>query len=72
MPNFFNFNQPDIKKKGLLSGFLLGFLFGLALGPCTFAFMAPILGIAFSSAANNFIFSFLIQFFKYYKNCIIR
>jgi cytochrome c-type biogenesis protein len=46
-------NQPDIKQKGLFAAFLLGLFFGLALGPCTFAFMAPMLGIVFAAAAND-------------------
>ncbi|MGL4370886.1 MAG: cytochrome c biogenesis CcdA family protein, partial [Spirochaetota bacterium] len=43
-------SQPGIKKKGLLAAFLLGLFFGLALGPCTFAYMAPMLGVAFTVA----------------------
>lgn len=40
-------------RKGLLAAFILGLIFGVALGPCTFAFMAPILGVAFNEAAGN-------------------
>jgi len=43
--------QVDIKKRGALAAFLLGLLFGIALGPCTFAFMAPLLGIVFKTGA---------------------
>ncbi len=50
-------NQPGIKKKGLLAAFLLGLFFGLALGPCTFAYMAPMLGVAFTVAASNIIYA---------------
>lgn len=50
-------NQPDIKRKGLPAAFLLGLFFGLALGPCTFAYMAPVLGIAFTVAASNMIYA---------------
>jgi cytochrome c-type biogenesis protein len=32
------------KSKGLLAALVLGLLFGIALGPCTFAYMAPVLG----------------------------
>jgi cytochrome c-type biogenesis protein len=46
-------NQPGMKKKGLFAAFLLGLFFGLALGPCTFAYMAPMLGIAFTVASSN-------------------
>ena len=41
------------QRKGYLSVLTLGLVFGLALGPCTFAFMAPILGIVFSLTAKN-------------------
>jgi cytochrome c-type biogenesis protein len=46
-------NQPGLKKKGLCAAFLLGLFFGLALGPCTFAYMAPMLGVAFTVASTN-------------------
>lgn len=50
-------NQPGIKKKGLSAAFLLGLFFGLALGPCTFAYMAPMLGVAFTVASTNLPFA---------------
>lgn len=50
-------NQPGMKKRGLFAAFMLGLLFGLALGPCTFAFMAPILGVAFTVASSDFIYA---------------
>jgi len=36
-----------MKRKGLLAALFLGLIFGIALGPCTFAYMAPVLGVAF-------------------------
>lgn len=36
-----------LKRKGLLAAFILGLVFGIALGPCTFAYMAPMLGVTF-------------------------
>lgn len=47
-------------RKGMFAAFLLGLIFGIALGPCTFAFMAPVLGVAFSEAANNMPYSALL------------
>ena len=39
------------KTKGLLGAFILGIVFGTAIGPCTFAFMAPVLAVVtFKSA----------------------
>ena len=43
--------------RGLLAALLLGLLFGIALGPCTFAYMAPMLGVAFGVAATNPLYS---------------
>ncbi|MBE0596413.1 MAG: cytochrome C biogenesis protein [Desulfuromonadales bacterium] len=45
-----------IARKGMLAAFLLGLIFGVALGPCTFAFMAPILGVSFGLAADNVLY----------------
>ena len=42
--------QPGMKRKGLLAAFVLGLVFGIALGPCTFAYMAPMLGVTFKLA----------------------
>jgi cytochrome c-type biogenesis protein len=36
-----------IKRKGMLAALALGLVFGVALGPCTFAYMAPILAVSF-------------------------
>jgi cytochrome c-type biogenesis protein len=42
--------QINMKRKGLLAAFVLGLVFGIALGPCTFAYMAPMLGVTFNLA----------------------
>lgn len=41
------------ERRGLVAAFILGLVFGLALGPCTFAYMAPMLGITLSLARTN-------------------
>ena len=71
MPNFININQPNIKKKGLITSFLLGLMFGLALGPCTFAFMTPILIISFSLASTKLLFSISLIFLYAIGHCLI-
>ncbi|MBN1620700.1 cytochrome C biogenesis protein [candidate division WOR-3 bacterium] len=53
----------DIKIKGVLGALILGLIFGVALGPCTFAFMAPVLGAALQAAKTNFVLSVLIFIF---------
>jgi cytochrome c-type biogenesis protein len=45
--------EVGIARKGMLAALLLGLIFGIALGPCTFAYMAPMLAVAFSKAADN-------------------
>jgi cytochrome c-type biogenesis protein len=42
--------QVGMKHKGLLAAFILGLVFGVALGPCTFAYMAPMLAVTFKLA----------------------
>jgi cytochrome c-type biogenesis protein len=39
-----------MRRRGAPGALLLGVVFGVALGPCTFAFMAPLLGIAFRAS----------------------
>ena len=41
-----------MKRRGMFAAFILGLVFGIALGPCTFAYMAPILGVTFRFAAT--------------------
>lgn len=42
--------QVGMKRKGMFAAFVLGLVFGIALGPCTFAYMAPMLGVTFKLA----------------------
>jgi cytochrome c-type biogenesis protein len=49
-----------MKRKGLLAAFILGLVFGIALGPCTFAYMAPMLGVTFKLAATNYSYGALL------------
>jgi cytochrome c-type biogenesis protein len=41
--------------KGLFAALVLGLIFGIGLGPCTFAFMAPILGVVFQVSATDLV-----------------
>jgi cytochrome c-type biogenesis protein len=45
--------QVGMKRKGFLAAFILGLVFGIALGPCTFAYMAPVLAVTAKLAATN-------------------
>ena len=42
--------QVGTQRKGLVAALILGLLFGIAVGPCTFAYMAPMLGVTFKLA----------------------
>ncbi len=48
--NFSGAGQVGMKRRGYLAAFILGLVFGIALGPCTFAYMAPMLGVTFKLA----------------------
>lgn len=52
--------QVGTKRKGLVAAFVLGLVFGIALGPCTFAYMAPMLAVTFKLAATNFAYGALL------------
>ena len=45
-----------MKRRGLLAALILGLVFGIALGPCTFAYMAPMLGVTFKVASKNLLY----------------
>jgi cytochrome c-type biogenesis protein len=52
--------QVGMKKKGMLAAFILGLVFGIALGPCTFAYMAPMLGVTFKVASSKLGYGILL------------
>lgn len=52
--------QVGMKRKGMLAAFILGLIFGVALGPCTFAYMAPMLAVTFKLAATNLFYGVLL------------
>ena len=49
-----------MKRKGLLAAFVLGLVFGVALGPCTFAYMAPMLAVTFKLATTRLFYGVLL------------
>ncbi|MGC8833802.1 MAG: cytochrome c biogenesis CcdA family protein [Armatimonadota bacterium] len=53
----FGAGVPGSIRKGYPAALLLGLVFGTALGPCTFAFMAPVLAAAFGTAAISAVWS---------------
>ena len=63
--------QPGMKHKGMLAAFVLGLVFGVALGPCTFAYMAPMLAVTFRLAAINLPYGILLLFFYGVGHCAV-
>lgn len=51
--NFIGPGRVSMKRKGYLAAFILGLVFGVALGPCTFAYMAPMLAVTFKVSATH-------------------
>ena len=52
--------QVGMKRKGLLAALILGLVFGIALGPCTFAYMAPMLAVTFKLASTNLLYGIFL------------
>lgn len=42
-----------MKRKAMLAAFILGLVIGIALGPCTFAYMTPMPAVNFKLASTN-------------------
>jgi cytochrome c-type biogenesis protein len=49
--------QVRMRKRGMAAALVLGLIFGVALGPCTFAYMAPVLGVTFKAASTRFVYA---------------
>lgn len=63
--------QVKMQRKGLLAAFILGLVFGIALGPCTFAYMAPMLGVTFKLAATNLPYGILLLLLYGIGHCAV-
>jgi len=69
--SFGNPNQPSYNKKGLFASFILGLIFGVSLGPCTFAYMMPMLGVVFAVASTDLIFAVSLVLFFALGHCAV-
>jgi len=56
LPDLGSGKDRRINNRPYLSGLILGLVFGIALGPCALAFMAPIIGIVMQSISTQFWF----------------
>lgn len=54
IPLNWNIGAMTTRQKGVWAALTLGLLFGVALGPCTFAFIAPVLGVVFTRAQTDY------------------
>lgn len=60
MPWFRGGSGPSTKHTGLRGALVLGILSGLALGPCSFAYSAPVIFLAISTAASDMVRALLL------------
>ena len=63
--------QVGMKMRGLFAALILGLVFGIALGPCTFAYMAPVLAVTFKVAANSLIYGIALLFVYGIGHCSV-
>jgi cytochrome c-type biogenesis protein len=68
---WFGTHKEKIQSKGRLGALLLGLLFGIASGPCTFAFLAPVLAVVVRTASDNTAFGFLLLAFYGMGHCAV-
>ena len=52
--------QVGMKRKGMPAALILGLVFGIALGPCTFAYMAPMLAVTFKVASTALLYGIVL------------
>lgn len=71
MPAFLNNGVNQKQGKGVWAALTLGFLLGIALGPCSFAFMAPILAIVFSAAGTKLVFALTLVLAYIIGHCLV-
>lgn len=65
-------NGPKVvKQKGALAALLMGLIFGIALGPCTFAYMAPMLGVVFRVASTNMAYAIALLLAFGIGHCLV-
>ncbi|MEO0136782.1 MAG: cytochrome c biogenesis protein CcdA [candidate division WOR-3 bacterium] len=71
IPLPFSGGGPSVDKKGLLGAFIIGLVFGIALGPCTFAYMAPMLGVVFAVASTRLGYAITLIFAYAIGHCSV-
>jgi cytochrome c-type biogenesis protein len=64
-------HKEKVRSKGAIGALLLGLLFGIASGPCTFAFLAPVLAVVFNAASERALFGFLLLTVYALGHCMV-
>lgn len=64
-------NTAKSQNAGPWGALILGLIFGAAVGPCTFAYMAPVLAVVFEKAGTHFIFSSLLIILYSIAHCSV-
>ena len=57
--------------QGMWAGFILGLIFGLALGPCSFAFMAPMLAIVLTGGEKSLSYGIPLLILYGIGHCVV-
>ncbi|MBC8206274.1 MAG: cytochrome C biogenesis protein [Kiritimatiellaeota bacterium] len=63
--------ESSAAKTGFASALLTGLIFGIALGPCTFAFMAPVLAMTFKLSAEAPLFAWSLVLLYGLGHCTV-
>jgi cytochrome c-type biogenesis protein len=53
--------RAETTRRGLTGAFVFGLAFGAALGPCTFAFLGPVVGLTLQVAGTRPVFAMLLM-----------
>ncbi len=71
LPFLNKISQPQFQKRGYWGALILGLLFGVAIGPCTFAYMAPMLGVVFKVASARLGYAVLLILLYAVGHCLV-
>jgi cytochrome c-type biogenesis protein len=71
LPASGGFLRPLQIRSAALSAFILGLIFGIALGPCTFAFMAPVLAVVFELSNANVVAAGALLLAFGFGHCVV-
>jgi len=71
IPGLRGINQPILKQKGAIAAFVMGVIFGVAVGPCTFAYMAPMLAVTFRISGMHFLYGILLLLMYALGHCAV-